>query len=543
MTPDDQLSKYSTVFNALFFELNAQLKLVDIYNPGHLKVPGVPEQANRQPLALPSKAMTVLQAVVNQAKHSPTVSQGVLWLSEAGPYQLRVHHHQSSFRCQLSPVITTKDTDGLTGLASREALQPFIEQLISQAPEQPFGLMYIDLDQFKRINDAIGHHVGDELLVLVGQRLGQYCRSQDLLAHTGGDEFMLVCPGVSDCRALADELLSQFRQPFQVSDNHLLTVSLSIGVAVYPSDGSDFIALYRAADIAMHHAKRMGKNGVASFSPRMRTRADRQYLLEQGLRNAVYDNEFALLYQPQINVRSHQLEGIEALIRWYHPSIGEVPPVEFIPLAEDIGMLDSLGDWVVKRAIKDLGKLRQQGLTDVHVAINLGAGQLRPNALIHKLYEYSEQYKVPKHCIEVELTEGAAILDIDATQLLFSELRGAGFQIAIDDFGTGYSSLAYLADLQVNRLKIDKRFIDGLANSESDANIILVIASLADLLGFELIAEGVETRDQVQTLLRLGCVNMQGYYFARPMHAHRLIEWQAGFTHQRPAPDSQLSAD
>lgn len=429
-------------------------------------------------------------------------------------------------------------SDALTGLSNRSHLQDHVQHALKRAERnnKPLSLLHIDLDHFKRINDSLGHHIGDQLLQAVAKKLRQRCRADDLIARMGGDEFMLLLEETSKegARALAGELIEMFTKPVVINPQQSFMIGMSIGSATYPNDGKDFTELYRASDAAMYRAKSTGKNRYVAFIPTLQTHASRRFLIEQGLRNSDLDQEFHLVYQPQINVVTKSLDGIEALLRWQHPTEGSISPSEFIPVAEETGLIPKLGKWVFERSIKDMGKLITATDESFHLAMNVSAGELHERGFIDNLVDLCARYKVPRNRIEVELTESLALTDLDSTQHIFSELRGLGFQIALDDFGTGYSSLAYLAQLQVDRLKIDKRFVDGVAHNENDSNIVLVIASLADLLGFELIAEGVETLQQAEQLVRLGCIHVQGFYFARPMHANRLLEWYDNFIHHPP---------
>ncbi|WP_119396143.1 sensor domain-containing protein [Salinibius halmophilus] len=428
--------------------------------------------------------------------------------------------------------------DELTGLSNRLHFQDHVEQALKRATRsgKPLSLIHIDLDNFKRINDTHGHQLGDQLLTQVAKRLTARCRDDDLIARMGGDEFMLLLEDTDQlgARTLADQLLLLFSLPIQLTSTTELTVGMSFGIATFPTDGETFTELYHASDTAMYRAKAAGKNRILAYTAAMHSQESRRHLIEQGLRDADFDAEFQLVYQPQVNVVSQDLEGIEALLRWQHPQVGAISPSEFIPIAEHTGMINQIGDWVIQRSIKEMGDLITQVESEFHVAINVSAEQLHQDGFIERLLATCQRYNVPNQRVEIELTESLALQSLEDTQKLFSRLRGLGFQIALDDFGTGYSSLAYLAQLQVNRLKIDKRFIDNIASNENDGNIVLVVASLADLLGFELIAEGVEALEQAEQLVRLGCVHMQGYYLAKPMPRHKLFEWHASFTQHPP---------
>ena len=413
--------------------------------------------------------------------------------------------------------------DSLTGLLNRYSFEHRLDQALANAQRNParLGLMFIDLDHFKRINDSLGHAIGDQLLIEASARMRSMVRDSDIVARLGGDEFVIVLTDMEtplDATNVSKKLLDSLAQPFHLEGNTLHT-SLSIGISVFPDDGNDALTLMKHADAAMYQAKKQGRNNAQFFTADMTDAANEQLSLEHDLREALDQQQFELYYQPQVCSQSGKVCGVEALLRWHHPTQGMISPLKFIPIAEDAGLIEPIGLWVLETACKQIAVWRQTGLRGVRVAINLSAIQLRSRALVSQVIETMSRHAIAPGELEFEITESAAMSDpIYATHVL-QVLQNLGAQIAIDDFGTGYSSLAYLKRLPVNSLKIDRSFVQNIDVDENDASISTSILALAHSMGLRVTAEGVETAAQRETLIRLNCDCLQGYYFSKPVPA------------------------
>ena len=413
--------------------------------------------------------------------------------------------------------------DSLTGLLNRYSFENRLDQALADAQRHSarLGLMFIDLDNFKRINDSLGHAIGDRLLIDAASRMQSMVRDSDIVARLGGDEFVIVLTHVDtplDAVTVSKKLLDCLAQPFTI-DRHTLHTTLSIGISVFPDDGKDGISLMKHADTAMYQAKKLGKNNAQFFTADMTEAANEQLSLEHDLREALEQEQFELYYQPQVCSQTGEICGFEALLRWHHPTHGMISPLKFIPVAEDAGLIEPIGLWVLEAACQQIATWRHKGITGIRVAINLSAVQLRSRALVGQVMDAMSRHAIGPGELEFEITESAAMSDpIHATHVLQS-LRNLGIQIAIDDFGTGYSSLAYLKRLPVNCLKIDRSFTQTIDTDENDASISASILAVAHSMGLRVVAEGVETAAQRLTLIQLKCDCLQGYYFSRPVPA------------------------
>lgn len=412
--------------------------------------------------------------------------------------------------------------DNLTKLPNRVLLDDRLNQAIQNTARGKgcFALMFIDLDGFKAVNDAYGHHVGDLLLCDVARRIEESVRVHDTIARVGGDEFVLLAQvgEPADAGTVADKLLIAIREPFQVA-GHELRVSGSIGIAIYPGDGERAELLLTNADAAMYHSKNQGRNVYSFFEPSMNANVHEQQLLVQDLRSAIEKNEFILHYQPKLDSLSGLVSGVEALVRWVHPTRGIIAPDQFIPLAEKTGLIVPIGQWVLDTACQQMKKWHDAGYTDWTVAVNLSALQFTNVSLIASVCETLSRYDLKPNCLTLEITESTAMRDVEASLAILQQLHGMGVRISIDDFGTGYSSLLYLKRLPASELKIDRGFIRDLAGDTEDAAIVSAIVALGHTLKMSVVAEGVETVAQQEFLAHLGCDSMQGYLLGRPMTA------------------------
>jgi len=408
---------------------------------------------------------------------------------------------------------------------------------VSRRDHRPFALMFMDLDQFKNINDTLGHSVGDALLGEVARRLQGMLREVDTVARLGGDEFAVLLPGADTAGAelVASKLLERLAEPCMVQ-GHELSMTMSIGIATYPSDGDDYEILSRNADTAMYRAKHEGKATWRFFAAGMQQRSARQLQLESALRRALERNEMLLHYQPQLDANGEQLVGVEALLRWRHPEFGMVSPAEFIPLAETSGQIVAIGEWVLRTAVAQLKAWMDAGVPPMVMAVNLSAVQFRHAGLPAVVARALNDAGLPAKYLELELTESVTANPAAAIAMMDS-LHAQGVRLSLDDFGTGYSSLSYLKRFPLHTLKIDQSFVRDIDTDPDDRAIVQAIIQMARALNLKTIAEGVETDAQHQFLRREGCDMMQGYRFCRPIDAAALEMWIAG---REAAPPSNV---
>ena len=413
--------------------------------------------------------------------------------------------------------------DSLTGLPNRNMFLGELDRAMARAERQgsEFAVCFIDLDRFKTINDTLGHEAGDELLKAMAKRLQQSLRKADLVARLGGDEFVVMLEGGaegSDLAAVAQKLLTAIAEPVLLQGCSFL-VTASIGIGRYPADAQDAATLLKHADAAMYLAKDSGKNNIQFYTAELADLAARQFELESALRLALVRDELVLHYQPKVGVDSGRMLGLEALVRWNHPLRGMVPPGEFIPLAEERGLIVPLGRWVIQQACRQVRDWRNAGLRAPPVAVNLSARQFADETLVDHLVASMSTYGVTPADIEVELTESVLMSDPERANQVLGQLRQMGVRISIDDFGTGYSSLSYLKRFPAETVKIDRSFISGLPGDGDDTAITQAVIAMAHSLGLQVVAEGVETKEQLQALQRLGCDEAQGYLLGRPVSA------------------------
>lgn len=413
--------------------------------------------------------------------------------------------------------------DALTGLPNRALLQDRLSQALIAAERghNRVAVLFLDLDRFKSVNDSLGHDVGDALLKIVADRLVSVVRDVDTVCRLGGDEFVIILGAVSgpdDAVMIAERVVEVLAQPVDAM-GHALRASTSIGIALFPDDATDAQALMKSADAAMYTAKSRGRNNFQFFSADMNAAAMRFFHLEQKLRHAVENNELVLYFQPQVDTVAHRVCGLEALVRWQSPKAGLVPPAEFIPVAEETGLIIELGEWVLRETCRQIRQWHDAGWPRVPVAVNLSARQFQQRDLVGRIRRILDEHGVAPAMLELEITESSLMHGVEDALLQVRALADMGIRLAIDDFGTGYSSLSYLKRFPVSRLKIDRTFVRDLCTDREDAAIVASIIGLADTLGLEVVAEGVETTAQLSALRYEGCTLCQGFLFSRPRPA------------------------
>lgn len=411
--------------------------------------------------------------------------------------------------------------DPLTGLANRTLFQDRLDYAISLARRQgdKVAILFLDLDRFKEVNDTEGHHIGDQFLTKVAERLEKTLRESDTVARLGGDEFVILVDrvkAIDDILEIAQKAHDSIAHSISVSGKPFLTTA-SLGVAIYPDDGEDKVELMKNADTAMYAAKNAGGNQTKFFSPTMADVAIERMKLETGLRSAIQHEEFTMYYQPKYCLLTGKIIGAEALIRWFSSEFGFVAPDRFIPIAEDTGLIEPLGRWIISTVLKDLAMMEQMPWGSVPIAINLSARQFQEADLGGFIFSEAELWGASTDLIELEVTESMVMENIDQASETLKSLRGLGIRIAIDDFGTGHSSLAYLKKLPLDMLKIDRNFVQDLHEDEDDIAIVETIIMLAKNLGLEVVAEGVEKPEHVDILKTFHCNAAQGYHYAKPM--------------------------
>ena len=421
--------------------------------------------------------------------------------------------------------------DTLTSLPNRFLSLDRLSQMLNEAERnnEKTAVLFLDLDDFKKINDSLGHEVGDKLLIEAASRLQLALRKEDTVGRLGGDEFIVLLRALAsnnNAIDISENLLKIFREPFHI-DGRELIVTLSIGIAIYPENGDCASDLLRNADTAMYQAKSMGRNAYSFFTKEMNTVMTRRFEIEGQLHGALERNEFEVYYQPQFNVKYGTIMGAEALLRWRNPMLGNVTPDEFIPIAEQTGLIVPIGKYVIEQSLNFLSEWQTTSQQDYMIAVNLSPRQFRDNELIGFIKKVLSDTNINPDHLEFEITEGVLMIGKSYIDVALLELHKLGIKLSMDDFGKGYSSLSYLRQYAFDALKIDRSFINGIALQKEDCDLVKATIAMAHSLGLVVVAEGVELKEQLTLLENLGCDYVQGYYFSKPIPAKELLE----FTH------------
>jgi len=424
--------------------------------------------------------------------------------------------------------------DSLTGLPNRMLFKDRLTLAIAHAKrnKQMLAVLFLDLDRFKLINDTLGHDMGDQLLKCIAERLTGCVREDDTVARLGGDEFTILLPEITQVESVAkvaQKILEMIREPLVIED-HELYITTSIGIVLYPNDGEDAETLLKNADTAMYRAKEKGKNNYQIYTPAMNARALERLAMENGLRRALERNEFVVYYQPKVNINTGKIVGMEALVRWQTPDRGLLPPGEFIPLAEDTGLIVPIGEWVLRTACAQNKAWQDAGYPPVRVAVNLSARQFHLQNLVEVVSRILKETGLAPEWLELEITESVAMQNAEYTVKMLKELKEMGIQLAIDDFGTGYSSLSYLKRFPINKLKIDRSFVNEIGLDQDNEAIASTVIVLGQSLKLGVVAEGVETEEQCDFLKQHQCDEMQGFLFGKPVSADEFEELLGRFT-------------
>ncbi len=434
-----------------------------------------------------------------------------------------VFHDVSVSRAMTLKMSYLAQHDSLTDLPNRVLMNDRLVEAIelSKRRERKLAVLFVDLDRFKRVNDSLGHVVGDRLLQSVACRIFTCVRSSDTVSRQGGDEFVILLWDVrhaEDAALTADKILRALRQPHRIGE-HVVHVTASIGVVTYPDDGADAETLLKNADFAMYHAKDCGRDNYQFFKAEMNARAADRQALEGDLRQAIERQDLLLYYQPKINLATGEIVGVEALIRWRHPQRGLVPPSQFIPVAEECGFIIPIGRWVLREACRQARAWQDAGLPAIRIAVNVSALELRAADFASSVADILTETGLEASRLELELTESCLMQDENSTVAALRALKDVGVHLALDDFGTGYSSLSYLQRYPIDTLKIDRSFVQDLATDAGAANIVSAVIGMGNSLHMRVIAEGIETREQLEFLKQHGCPVGQGYYFSQPVPA------------------------
>ncbi len=420
--------------------------------------------------------------------------------------------------------------DPLTGLLNRTAFHEQLNRAITTSliEQTQLAIIYLDLDHFKLINDASGHTAGDLLLQTVSERLKLCLDKDSVIGRLGGDEFVIILSGheeKNNIQETSEKIIAELARPIKLNNNVEVIVTSSLGISCYPKDGPDSHTLMKNADTAMYTAKQKGRNNHQFFAKEMNEHAAERLAMEVQLRQALQKNEFELYYQPQINVATNKITGCEALLRWNHPKRGLVPPFEFIPIAEETGLIQAIGEWVIEEACRQQSLWREKGVANLKMGVNISSRQFTSKNLLGSIKNSIDQSGIDPDKLDLELTESSVMENVDDAIRILRSLKDMGLSLSIDDFGTGYSSLAYLKQFPIDRLKIDRSFVRDIVTDSEDAAIVTATISLSYNLHMAVIAEGVESKEQIEFLKHRGCVEMQGYHFCRPLPVSEITEF------------------
>ncbi len=493
---------------------------------------------------LPKEECLILRSFLMDG--STHIDTELLWRADGGSFPVEYRSHPihrngeltgavvtfmdiSERKEQESHILHQAHYDSLTNLPNRFLSLDRLTQHLSEVERsrELVAVMFLDLDDFKKINDSLGHETGDGVLVKTAERLRSTLRSGDTVGRLGGDEFIMLLGGLSDAedvRPVVDNILSQFGTAFSI-DGRDLMLTASIGIAVYPGDGKNASELLRNADAAMYHSKELGRNTYSFFTESMNKKVARRLSLEEQLHGALDRGEFEVLYQPQINVDSGRIVGAEALLRWHSSVLGDVSPMEFIPVAEHTGLIVSLGEFVLTQAVAMAARCQQNCCDEFRMAVNISPRQIRDNNIVSFIQKVLHESGVTSDSLELEITEGMLLSGYVYVEDTLSALSQLGVNIAMDDFGTGYSSLGYLRTYPFDVLKIDRSFVNDITVDPGDRELINATIAMAHGLGLRVVAEGVETKEQFSYLKQLGCDYAQGYFFSKPMTGDELLKW------------------
>jgi diguanylate cyclase (GGDEF)-like protein len=541
----------------LLFELDLNGRCHD-YHSARTDLPTAPVEdllGKKISDILPSAAVDIIVSALLEAQEKGLSSgkqlelefaQGKLWFELSVSRKHVDPGHDSRFivlarditerKASERRILNLAHYDSLTGLPNRALLADRMRVAIKYAERQStrLAVLFVDLDRFKPINDSLGHDIGDQLLKAAAQRMQMSVRSVDTVSRVGGDEFVVLLSQIGtteDAARVADKLITGLSQPYGV-EGHELQVTASVGICIYPDNGTQPNVLLRNADASMYSAKEGGRNRYQFYSEDMTVRAIERLSLEHDLRGAAQRGEIFTVYQPQIELATNRVIGAEVLMRWRHPTQGLIAPARFIPIAEDSGLILVIGEWILVEACRQAQQWRDRGLLDASISVNVSAIQFRQNDFVRVVERAINVSGISPDCLELELTESVVMQGIDSTEQKLQELDALGVKVAIDDFGTGYSSLSYLQQFTVDRLKIDQSFVRDLPGNIDAAAIATAIVAMGLSLGLRIIAEGVETEAQAEFLQSVLCKEGQGYLYARPMEADEFEAWVAAWEQQ-----------
>jgi diguanylate cyclase (GGDEF)-like protein/PAS domain S-box-containing protein len=424
--------------------------------------------------------------------------------------------------------------DVLTGLPNRRLLQDHLQFFLeyAQRSSDKLAVLFIDIDNFKTINDSLGHSAGDKLLIQLSKRLLNCLRTTDTLGRFGGDEFVIILSDIANpsyVATISERIRENLHQPFHINGFDLI-ITVSIGISLYPADGNDYEHLVKNADTAMNQVKENGRNNYQFYTADLNILISERLSLINSLRNAVNEEEFILYYQPKINSITGKITGVEALIRWNSPNMGLIPPLKFIPLLEETGLIMPVSDWILSEICKQHTTWIAQGLPPISIAINISAVHFQKTDFLANVKTNLAECTIDRNYIEFELTEGILLNDTEETIDKMNQLKKMGIKLTLDDFGTGYSSLSYLRKFPIEKIKIDQSFVQNMMTTQNDMEIVKIITLLSKTLQLGTIAEGVEHKEQFLLLQEMGCDELQGYFFAEPMSGHLFAEWYKTYT-------------